>query len=145
MQKIAKFFKSVSDWLFVGKRLPVIIALFLIISISVTVAVVYSHNKPQTETATVLVTIKGFGEKDFTNKQIKIEQGDTVENVFSLKYEDIYNDFGQPLIRNNEFYSFMGEKKTAGKSFHVTIDGKFDTNLSQAYLNNGQILVISYY
>jgi hypothetical protein len=131
--------------LFVGKRLPIIIVAFLIISITVTVFAVYSHNKPETETATVFVTVKGLGDKDFENRRINVEEGESVANAFSLKYEEIYNDFGKPLIRYNEFYSFLGVKKTAEKSFHVTIDGRFDSNLDQAYLYHGQKLEISYY
>ncbi len=145
MSRISSFFKKVSDWLFVGKRLPIIIVVFVIIAVSVTVAVVSKFYGEQPELSTIYVTIEGFGDRDFENKQIKIEDGDSVKDVFSLKYKKIYEEFGQPFIQYNEFSYFMGERKTVDKSFHVTIDGRFDSNLENAFLYDGQTLVISYY
>ena len=130
--------------MFVGKRLPVIIAAFVIIAVTVTVAIVYGMNKPDPYNATVYVTVEGLGELDFKNRQIQIKEGDSVVDVFSLKYENIYEDFGQPFIRNNEFQSLLGVKKTAEKSFRVKIDGKHDNTLDNTYLHDGQVLTITY-
>ena len=145
MSKFQNFFRKLSDWVFVGKRLPLIIAIFVIVAVTVTVGIVVSLNKTDSANATVYVTVTGLGDKDIENRRINIVDGEAVMDVVSLKYESIYNDFGQPLVRYNEFYSFMGVKKTAEKSFHIQIDGKFDSNLETAYLYDGQTLTISYY
>ena len=146
MHAIKKFFKSISDWMFVGKRLPIIIAAFILIATTVTIAIVASVNKPEDKTATVYVTVKGLGEDiDFENRQIKIKDGASIKEIFSLKYPDIYESFKRPLIQYNEFYSLLGVRKTETKSFHVTIDTLHDNNLDQAYVYGGQTIVIEYY
>lgn len=146
MHGIKKFFKSLTNWIFVGKRLPIIIAVFIIVATAVTITVVASFNKQEQEIGTAYVTVKGLGDgKDFENRQIKIEEGDTVKEIFSLKYPDIYEAFGRPLVQYNEFYSFMGVRKTESKAFHVTIDTLHDNNLDQAYVYGGQTIVIEYY
>lgn len=144
MTRIADFFKKLSDWLFVGKRLPIIIAAFVIIAVVVTVSIVYGMNKPEPYDATIYLTVEGLGELDFENRQIQIKEGVSVQDLFSLKYEKVYEEFGQPFIRNNEFHSFLGVKKTAEKSFRVKIDGKHDNTLDQTTLYDGQVLTITY-
>ncbi len=132
--------------MFVGKRLPIIIAAFILIATTVTVTIVASMNKPEDKTGTAYVTVKGLGDnKDFEKRQIKIEEGDTVKEIFSLEYPDIYEAFGRPLIQYNEFYSLLGVRKTTSKSFHVTIDTLHENNLDQAYVYGGQEIVIEYY
>ena len=146
MHGIKNFFKALINWMFVGKRLPIIIAAFIIIATTATIAVVTTLNKDDTKIATAYVTVKGLGEgKDFENRQIKIKDGDTIKEIFSLKYPDIYESFGRPLIQYNEFYSLLGVRKTQSKSFHVTIDTLHDNNLDQAYVYGGQKVVIEYY
>lgn len=145
MKQFKLFLKRVNDWIFQGAHLPVLLAVFIIATVAVTVTVVSILNRPESETVTVYVTVQGLDENNFENRQISITDGDTIANIFSLKYEDIYESFGRPLIQYNEFQSFMGTKKTTEKSFHVTIDGVFDNNLSQAYVYEGQTIVISYY
>ncbi len=146
MYAIKKFFKSISDWMFVGKRLPIIIAAFIIIATTVTITIVASLNKTQDEIGTAYVTVKGLGEgKDIENRAIKIEDGDTIKEIFSLKYPEIYEAFGRPLIQYNEFYSLLGVRKTTSKAFHVTIDTLHENNLDQAYVYGGQSVVIEYY
>ncbi len=146
MHSVKKFFQNIVNWMFVGKRLPIIIALFIVAVTAVTITVVASFNKTEDKIGTVFVTVKGLGEgKDFENRQIKIEEGDSIKEIFSLKYPDIYEEFGRPLIQYNEFYSFLGVRKTESKSFHVTIDTLHDNNLDQAYVYGGQTVVIEYY
>lgn len=146
MAGIRNFFKAVSDWLFVGKRLPILVVALILILSSVTVTVVYHYNSPETELVSAYVTIKGFGDDvDFENRQIRIEDGTAIADIFSLKYESIYESFGRPLIQYNAFKTFMGVRADASKSFHVTIDGMFDNNLSQAYVYEGQTITVSYY
>ena len=72
MSRVSNFFKKIIDWLFVGKRLPIIIAAFVIIAVSITAWIVIDMNKVDPYGATVFVTIKGF-DNDFENRQIKIE------------------------------------------------------------------------
>lgn len=146
MHAIKKFFKDISNWMFVGKRLPIIIAAFILIATTATIMIVAGINKTEVETATVYVTVKGLGEDiDFENRQIKIKDGASIKEIFSLKYPEIYESFGKPLIQYNEFYSLLGVRKTQSKSFHVTIDTLHDNNLDQAYVYGGQTIVIEYY
>ena len=146
MHAVKKFFHNIVNWMFVGKRLPIIIALFIVVVTAVSITVVASFNEMDSKIGTVYVTVKGLGEgKDFENRQIKIEEGDSIKEIFSLKYPDIYESFGRPLIQYNEFYSFLGVRKTESKSFHVTIDTLHDNNLDQAYVYGGQTVVIEYY
>lgn len=144
MQKIKQFFKALSDWLFVGPRLPLIIAAFVVIACVVTAVAVSNANKPKDDIVTAYVTVSGLGEKDFSNRQIKIVDGDSIKQIFSLEYESIYNDFGKPLVQYNEFYSFLGVKKTLEKSFHVKVDDLHENNLDQAYVYGGQTITITY-
>ncbi len=127
MHGIKKFFDSIINWMFVGKRLPIIIAAFILVATTVTIVIVSSLNKPESELVTAYVTVKGLGDDvDFENRQIQIEDGDTIKEIFSLKYPGIYEDFGRPLVQYNEFYSFLGVRKTSSKAFHVTIDTLHD-------------------
>ncbi len=144
MQKLKQLLKAFVDWLFVGSRLPVIIAAFVLIACVVTVLVVVDANKPEDNTVTAYVTVVGLGENDFANRQIKIKDGDSLKQIFSLEYENIYNDFKKPLIQYNEFYSFLGVKKTAEKSFYVKIDDLHENNLDQAFVYGGQTITITY-
>lgn len=145
MQRVSQFFKKLSDWIFVGKRLPVILVVFILVACVVTVSIVMHLNKPESELVTAFVTIKGFGEDvDFENRQIKIKEGASIKEIFSYDYQSIYESFGKPLIQYNEFYSFMGKKKENGKYFQLTIDGLFESNLDQAYVYGGQTVVVEY-
>ena len=144
MHKIKQFLKAFTDWLFVGSRLPVIIAAFVVVACVVTVLAVINANKPKDNTVTAYVTVVGLGENDFANRQIKINDGDSLKQIFSLEYPDIYNDFKKPLIQYNEFYSFLGVKKTAEKSFYVKIDDLHENNLDQAFVYGGQTVTITY-
>lgn len=146
MKRVRQFFAALSDWITQGMRLPVILALTVVIAVAAVVAVVAAVNRPESDTVTVFVTVRGLEDgKNFENRQIKISDGDAVADIFSLKYKDIYEAFEKPFIQYNEFQSFLGTRKTPEKSFHITIDGKFDSDLSQAYVYGGQTIVISYY
>ncbi len=141
------FSKKLTDWLFVGARLPILIIAFIVVAAAVTVTVVSIVNRPESTTVTAFVTVRGLDDesKNFTKRQISIEDGDAVSDIFSLKYEDIYNAFGKPYVEYNEFATLLGVRKTSEKSFHVTIDGVQESNLSQAYVYGGQTVTISYY
>ena len=145
MSRVSNFFKKIIDWLFVGKRLPIIIAAFVIIAVSITAWIVIDMNKVDPYGATVFVTIKGF-DNDFENRQIKIEtNGDTVKEIFSLKYPEVYEAFGKPFIHKNVFSKFMNKKATPeGAHFQVTIDGDIHRNLENAYVFDQQTIVIEY-
>lgn len=102
-------------------------------------------NREETSYVTVFVTVKGFGDDvDFANRQIKIEDGDSIKNIFSYKYKNIYEDFGKPFIQYNEFKKFMDYEAKDGKSFSVKIDGVFSSNLELAYVYEGQTITIEY-
>lgn len=60
MKQMQQFFKRLSDWIFTGKRRPVIIVVFIVAAVAVIVAVVSSVNKPESSTVTVFVTVEGL-------------------------------------------------------------------------------------
>ncbi|MBQ8605787.1 MAG: hypothetical protein IJ408_03540 [Clostridia bacterium] len=144
MTRIRDFFAKVSDWLFVGKRLPIVIVVFLLIAVSLTVGIVYNSVGNDDDKVTAYVTIKGFGDRDFENRQIQIKDGAAVSEIFSKEYEDIYNDFSPVLILKNRFNKFLGMEETPEKTFTVKIDDVIETNLTSAYVYEGQIITIEY-
>ncbi len=147
MMQFKKLLNSIVDWLFVGKRLPIVIVLLIVVTTGIALTIATTLNKKEPETVTAFVTVEGLGEeKDFENRQIKIRDGDSIKEIFSLKnYPNLYEEFGKPLIQYNEFYYFLGVRKTSEKSFYVTIDGLHENNLDQAYVYGGQTIVIKYY
>lgn len=146
MKHVQNFFKRLADWIFQGARFPAVLSVAIVLAVTATVLTVSLYNKPESKTVTAYVTVKGLENgNNFENRQISVTDGDSLAEIFSLKYKDIYEAFGQPLIQYNEFQSLLGVRKTNEKSFHVTIDGVFDSNLSQAYVYGGQTIVISYY
>ena len=54
---------------------------------------------PEREVAYVTVTTEGFGEgKDVTEKLISVDPGDSVAEVFSLKYKEYYEFFENSML-----------------------------------------------
>ncbi len=146
MNSIKKFFNAVADWIFTGKRLPILVVALIVIITGVTITVLTLSNKEERELVTAYLTVEGLGEElDFERRVLKIEDGATVKEIFSLKeYPEYYEAFGRPFVQYNEFQSFMGVEK-GDKSFHVMINGIHDTNLDQAYVAEGSTILIRYY
>lgn len=146
MQAIKKFLNAVADWIFVGKRLPILIVAAILVITAVTVTIATVASREDEELVTVYLTVKGLGDDvDFEKRALKIRDGDTVKEIFSLKkYPDYYETFGRPFVQYNEFKSFMGVKAGA-KTFHVQINGMHDNNLDQAYVAAGSTILIEYY
>lgn len=146
MKAIKQFLSNVADWIFTGKRLPVLVVAAILIITGVTLTILHFSNKEEPELVPVYLTVEGLGEDlDFERRVLKIQDGDTVKEIFSLKkYPEYYEAFGKPFVQYNEFQSFMGVKK-GEKTFHVQINGVHDTNLDQAYVAKGSTILIKYY
>lgn len=146
MKKIRNFLSAVADWIFTGKRLPILVVAAIVVITGVTVTVLALSNKEERELVTAYLTVEGLGEDlDFERRVLKIEDGATVKEIFSLKYyPEYYEAFGRPFVQYNEFQSFMGVKK-GEKSFHVMVNDIHDTNLDQAYVAGGSTILIKYY
>ncbi len=100
---------------------------------------------PEPERAYVYVTTEGFGEeKDVTEKLLTITPGDSVAEVFSLKYKEYYEFFEKPLVSANEFVDFFGKKKGDGAKIRVYIDGVLTLDIEQAYLGTDSNIKIVY-
>lgn len=99
---------------------------------------------PQPERAYVYVTTEGFGAADVENKMLIITPGDSVADVFGMKYEEYYEFFGKPLIRNNEIVDFLGKKKGNGGKIRVYIDDVLTMDITQAYLGNDAHIKVVY-
>ncbi len=90
---------------------------------------------PKEEVAYVYVTTQGFGEdKDVDRKLLTVTPGDSVAEVFGLKYEEYYRFFEKPLVRHNEFVDFFGKKKQGNSKIRVYIDEVLTLDIEQAYL-----------
>ena len=115
-----------------------IIAAIVVISV---VSVIFWGPKP--ERAYVYVTTEGF-ENDVTEKLLSITPGDSVAEVFSLKYKEYYEFFEKPLVRANEFVDFFGKQKGNGAKIRVYIDGVLTLDIEQAYLGTDSNIKIVY-
>ena len=146
MKAIRKFLSAVADWIFTGKRLPILVVAAIVVITGVTITILAISNKEEPELVTAYLTVEGLGEDlDFERRVLKIEDGATVKEIFSLKYyPEYYEAFGKPFVQYNEFQSFMGVKK-GEKAFHVLINGIHDSNLDQAYVAAGSTILIKYY
>ena len=100
---------------------------------------------PKEEVAYIYVTTQGFGEdKDVKQKLLTITPGDSIADVFSMKYEEYYEFFDKPLVRANEFIDFFGKKKTGGAKIRVYIDDVLTLDIEQAYLGTDSNIKIVY-
>ncbi len=100
---------------------------------------------PEPEVAYVTVSTEGFGEdKDIKEKLLTIEPGESVADVFSLKYEEYYQFFEKPLVKANEFIDFLGKKKEGNAKIRVYLDGVLTLDIEQAYLGTGKNIKIVY-
>lgn len=118
-------------------------AIVLAIVVVSVIGIVFFGPKP--ERAYVYVTTEGFGEdKDVTEKLLTITPGDTIAEVFSLKYKEYYEFFEKPLVRANEFVDFFGKQKGNGAKIRVYIDGVLTLDIEQAYLGTDSNIKIVY-
>ncbi len=94
---------------------------------------------------TIYVTVTGLDEgKNMNQRPLVVENNDTISDIFSLHYPEIYNEFQQPLVMNNVFRTFLGTSITANKQFYVKIDGTYENILTQAYIRDGAVVEIEY-
>lgn len=130
----------------IAKHWAISMAIFLVVAITATTIICWNaFGKDQKELVPIYVTVKGLGEgKDMENRKVMVPDGAAIADIFSLENPEIYEDFGRPLVSNNEFRSFMGVKTTASKRFYVTINGTYDNILPMAYIWEGAVVVIEY-
>lgn len=140
LTKIVRFFA----W--IGKHWAVSLACFLLIAVGITTAVCWNlFGKEKAEIVPIYLTVTGLGEgKDMENRELLVEENDTVAEIFSLKYPEIYEEFQQPLVMNNVFQSFNGVRSTSSKQFYVKINGTYENILTQAYVYSGATVEIEY-
>lgn len=120
-----------------------IAAIILAIAVVSIVSVIFWG--PEPERAYVNVTTVGFGEgKDVEKKLLTITPGDSVADVFGLKYKEYYEFFEKPLVSGNEFVDFLGKRKGNGAKIRVYIDDVLTLDIVQAYLGTGSNIKIVY-
>lgn len=116
--------------------------LLAIIVISVISFIFFGEKR---EVANIYISTEGFGEdKDVDGKLFAITPGDSIQDVFGLKYKEIYEFFGKPLIRQNEFIDFLGKKKVGTANIRVYINDELTLDLAQAYLGDGAQIHVVY-
>lgn len=137
--------KIVQAWRWIVKHWAISIAIILVFAIGITFAVFWNvYGKEKKEYITIFVSVSGMGEGRDTEKQkLTVEYNDSLSNVFSSKYPDIYERF-QPLVLDNTFDSFMGVRAKKTADFQVTINGTNENNLTQAYTYQGCHVLIEY-
>lgn len=117
--------------------------ILLAIALISVVSFIFFGEKP--EVANVYVTTEGFGEgKDVEGKLLSVTPGDSIQDVFGLRYKEYYEYFGKPLIRQNEFVDFFGKKKQGTANIRVYINDVLTLDLAQAYLGDGANIRIVY-
>ncbi|MBQ6824155.1 MAG: hypothetical protein IJP27_05860 [Clostridia bacterium] len=131
-------------WL--GKHWALTTTVALILAIIVTTVVCWNaFGKEKVEMVPIYVTVTGLGEgKDFANRELMVPDNSSIYEIFSLKNPEIYEDFGQPLIMNNVFQSFMGVRPSGNKQFYVKIGGTYENILPQAYIWKGAVVEVEY-
>ncbi|PWM42637.1 MAG: hypothetical protein DBX52_00795 [Clostridiales bacterium] len=130
----------------IGKHWAISLVCFLIVAISVATAVFWNvFGKEKAEIVPIYVTVSGLEEgKNMQSRELMVKNNDTIAQIFSLEYPEIYEMFLQPLVMNNVFRSFMGVSQTSSKQFYVKIDGTYENILTQAYIRPGAIVEIEY-
>lgn len=138
--KLVKFFQ----W--IGKHWAISLTCFLVAAITVTTAICWNaFGKERPEMVPIYVTVTGLPEgKNMERRELTVENNDTISEIFSLKYPEIYEAFQRPLVVNNVFRSFMGVSSTSSQQFYVKIDGTYENILTQAYIRNGAVVEIEY-
>ena len=131
----------------IGKHWAISLACFLTVAITVTSIICWNaFGKERPEMVSIYVTVTGLPEdKNMENRELTVAMNDTLYDVFSDKYPEIYRMFEQSLIANNTFRSLLGVTRTSSKQFYVRIDGTYENILTQAYiLRNGAVVEIEY-
>lgn len=138
----------------IGKHWALSTAIFLVIAITVTTIICWNvFGKEKSDPVTVFVTVSGLGEgKDMFKREYTVENYDSLSEIFSSKYEKVYEDFEYPLVANNTFRSLLGVTPSGGKRFYVTIGSTATAdstttdanNLTQSYIYSGCEIIIEY-
>lgn len=128
------------------KHWAISVAVVLTLAITVTTAVCWNlFGKERPNMVPIYLTVTGMGEgKDMTARELMVAEDDSLANIFSMEYPEIYEDFQQPLVDNNVLAYFQGVRANSSKKFYVTIDGTQNNNLSQAYTYSGCTVEIKY-
>lgn len=117
--------KKAAFWLIVG----IVVA---IAAVSIVSVIFWG---PEEEVAYIYVTTEGFGQdKDVSGKLLTVTPGESIADIFSLKYQEYYEYFGKPLVRNNEFVEFLGVQKKGSAKIRVYVDDVLTLDIEQAFL-----------
>ena len=138
----------------IGKHWALSTAIFLVIAITATTIICWNvFGKEKADPVSVFVTVSGLGEgKDMFKREYTVENYDSLSEIFSSKYEKVYEDFEYPLVANNTFRSLLGVTPAGGKRFYVTIGSTATAdstttdanNLTQSYIYSGCEIIIEY-
>ena len=140
------FIKVLGDcWRWISKHWALALAAVLVIAISVLSLVFWNMYGNQEELVPIYVSVSGLPEgKNMEKRELMVKDGATISEIFSLEYPEIYEQFKEPLVHNNNFLTFMEVSPAGGKRFYVKI-GNADTNiLTQAYTYPGAHVEITY-
>lgn len=125
-----------------GAAFAIIGAILVAIIILSVVSVSFFGEDAQNK-ATIFVSTEGF-DQNVTNRSLTVTSGDSVKEIFSLKYKKYYEQFGRPLVSGNEFVDFLGQKKNGSKRIIMYFNGEQTLDVSQCFVAEGAQIVIKY-
>ena len=128
-----------------SKKVALLLIAGIVLAIALISLVSITFWGPEPERSYIYVTTEGFGEdNDVTDKLLVIDPGDTMAEIFSMKYKEYYEFFEKPLVRANEFVDFFGKQKGNGAKIRVYINNVLTLDIEQAYLGDGADVRIEY-
>lgn len=129
------------------KALIIFISVLVGLIVIVSVLSIYFFGEPKfspQDDIHIFVTTIGFGDKDAQHQQLDVLSSDSIKEIFSKKYPDIYESFGKPLVLSSGFESFNGIKCEPDKYFKVSVNGVFVMDIAQEYVKSGDLITIEY-
>lgn len=143
MSAILNAFMKCGRW--IAKHWAISLAAALVAAVGILSVVFFGMYGDQKELVPIYVSVSGLPEgKNMEKRELMVADGATIADIFSLEYPEIYEQFKEPLVDNNNFRTFMEVSPSGGKRFYVKI-GNVDTNiLTQAYTYPGAHVEISY-
>jgi hypothetical protein len=129
----------------IAKHWAISLSVLLVAAITVVAFVLADAEKKRNQDPVpVYITLRGLGEgKDMEKREYTVENSAALSEVFSAEYKEINEEF-KAVIGNNTFEMLKGVRPQGGKRFYVTIDGRVEDNITQAYIYRGADIVITY-
>ena len=132
-------------WKWIAKHWALSLAAVLVLAIGILSVVFWNLYGSGEELVPIYVSVSGLPEgKNMEKRELMVKDGATISDIFSLEYPEIYEQFKEPLVHNNNFLTFMEVSPEKGKRFYVKIGNVESNILTQAYTYPGAHVEITY-